>query len=181
MVEFGPAPSDTALETELAEWEQSHDTRQRVKQVMVGIREPTPASTVAERARCSPNTARKHLRELVDERIVLKVDGPQGTRYHRNDEYFAWRRAHQLSVTHTEEDLLSHLEGLGDRDQEFRDRFKAATPTDVDFPPDDISHDDLHGLWEDLTAWANVRRDVALIRDAIRLAHKRGEEPLSAD
>lgn len=73
------------LEEEVAEWKKTHDTRQRIKHILIGIREPVSASQIAEQARCSPKTARKYLEELVDERIALKVDGPRGDRYYRNE------------------------------------------------------------------------------------------------
>ena len=101
MSDFGPEPPDDMLDGEIEKWKQTHDTRQRIKQVMTGVRDPMPVSQIAERVRCSPKSARKYLDELVEERIVLRVDDPQGDRYCRNDEYFTWRRAHQLSVDHS--------------------------------------------------------------------------------
>lgn len=181
MTEIGPAPSTDALEEEMASWEQTHDTRQRIKDVMVGVREPTPVSGIADRARCSTKTARKHLEELVEERIVSKVADPQGARYRRNDEYFAWRRAHRLSVEHAEPELLDQLDALEDEDRSYRERFDAESPTDVEFPPEDAGHEEIHELWEALTAWETLRSDIERRREALRLARKRGSEALSAD
>lgn len=181
MADFGPAPSDEMVEEEVAAWTQTHDTRQRIKHVLTGIRDPVPVSQIADRARCSPKTARKHLEDLVDERIVLKVDDPQGARYQRNDEYFAWRRAHQLSIEYTEAELLEQLGELETQEQTYQAHFDAVSPTHVDFPPADATHAELHELWETVTAWETLRRDIERYREALRLARKRRDEPLVAD
>lgn len=181
MADFDPAPPDDLLEEEVAEWKQRHDTRQRIKQVLIGIREPVPASQIAEQARCSSKTARKHLEDLVDERIVLKVNDPQGDRYCRNDEYFEWRRAHQLSVNHSETELLGKLDDLETQEQTYQSQFDALSPTIVDFPPENATHDEIHEMWEELTAWETLRRDIERYREALRLARKRSNEALLAD
>lgn len=181
MASFGPAPSDENLDDELESWVQTRDTRHRIKQVMAGIREPKPVSHIAERARCSSKTARKHLEELVDERIVSKTDDPQGARYRRNDEYFVWRRAHQLSVEHSEAELLDQLEDLKNREETHRNRFDAELPGNVVFPPEDASHDEIHEMWEALTSWETLRNDIQRYREALRMARNRSDEALSAD
>jgi hypothetical protein len=181
MVDFDPAPSDELLKEEEMAWKQTHDTRQRLKHVLTGIRDPTPVSQIAERAQCSAKTARKHLEELVDERLVLKIDDPQGNRYCRNDEYFAWRRAHQLSVEHTEAALLDQLDELETHEQTYHDQFDATTPTDVEFPPEGATHDEIHEMWEALTTWETLRRDIDRYREALRLARKRSDDALLAD
>jgi DNA-binding transcriptional ArsR family regulator len=181
MASFGPTPTDKILDEELESWAQTHDTRHRIKQVTAGIREPKPASHIAERAQCSPKTARKHLEELVDERIVSKTDDPQGARYRRNEEYFAWRRAHQLSVDHSEAELLDQLGELDNREEAYQNRFNAELPANVEFPPENATHDEIHELWEALTSWETLRNDIQRYREALRLARKRSDEALSAD
>lgn len=181
MADFSPTPSDQALSEELESWERTHDTRQRIKHVMTGIREPTPVSQIADRARCSTKTARKHLEELVEERIISKIDDPQGNRYSRNKEYFEWRRAHRLSVDHSEAELLDHLGDLEEQEQTYRTRFNADTPKSVDFPPEGATHDEIHEMWENLTTWETLRHDITRYREALRLARKRDDETLLAD
>ena len=181
MASFGPTPADDTLNEELESWTQTHDTRHRIKHVMAGLREPKPASYIADRVQCSPKTARKHLEELVDERIASKTEDPQGARYCRNDEYFAWRRAHQLSVDHSEAELLDQLGELEDREGAHQKRFDAELPIYVDFPPEDATHDEIHKIWEALTSWETLRNDIQRYREALRLARKRSDEALSAD
>jgi DNA-binding transcriptional ArsR family regulator len=181
MASFGPTPADETFDEELESWAQTHDTRHRIKHVMAGIREPKPVSHIAERAQCSPKTARKHLEELVDERIASKTDDPQGARYRRNDEYFAWRRAHQLSVEHSEAELLNQLGELESQEETHQNRFDAELPAHVEFPPEDATHDEIHEIWEALTSWETLRNDIQRYREALRLARKRSDEALSAD
>lgn len=175
MSEWGPEPSEDALDAEREEWVESHDTRQRVKDVMIGIREPVPASEVAERAQCSPNAARKHLEEFVDLGVVqARTDG--GTRrYVRNDEYFRWRRANRLACTKSAEWLLDELKELEERDEAFREKFETSTPADVRLP-DDADHADIHDRLEASREWATIREEMNVYRDAIRMARRSGDE-----
>ena len=101
MSSFGPVPSDSAIEDEITDWKQSQGTRQRVKQVVAGVRTPLAASDVAEQAHCTTKSARKYLEELTDERIARKIDDSRGARYQRNEEYHRWRRADALSTEHS--------------------------------------------------------------------------------
>lgn len=181
MENFDPAPPDELLEEEETAWKQSHDTRERIKHVLIGLREPTPVSQIAESAHCAAKTARKHLEAFADERLALKIDDPQGTRYCRNDEYFAWRRAHQLSVEHTETALLDRLGELEARVQAYQNQFDATAPSDVAFPPEDATHEEIHELWEALTTWETVVRDIDRYREALRLSRKRSNDTLFAD
>lgn len=177
MASFDPAPAEDALESEREAWAARHDTRSRVRQVITGTREPVSAAEIADRARCSTNAARKYLDELAEERLVLASTGRRGARYRRNDEYFRWRRAFDLSREHPASALVDRLSDLEGRTSNFRDRFGAASPDEVDFPPEDVPHEDLHDLWEALNEWESVRREVSLHEDALRLSRRRSEEP----
>ncbi|WP_331232252.1 DUF7342 family protein [Natronorarus salvus] len=180
MSSFGPAPSDSTIEDEVADWKQTHGTRQRVKQVLAGVRTPLAASDVAEQAHCTTKSARKYLEELVDERIARKIEDSRGARYLRNEEYHRWRRADALSTEYSESELLTALDRLEQRDADYRDRFEVSTPDAVEFPPDDATHDEIHDLWETLTDWESVREEMHLHREALRIARHRTDTPLSA-
>ena len=168
-------PSEDTLDAEREEWVETHDTRQRVKDVITGVREPIPASEVAERAQCSPNAARKHLEEFVDLGVVQARTDGRTRRYVRNDEYFRWRRANRLACTKSVEWLLDELKELEERNVAFREKFEVSTPADVRLP-DDAGHADIHDRLEASREWATIREEMNVYRDAIRMARRSGDE-----
>ncbi|WP_129114039.1 DUF7342 family protein [Halegenticoccus tardaugens] len=172
MPEFGPAPSDESIERERERWIETRDTRQRVKDVIVGVREPTPIAALAERAACSPNAARKHLSELADLGVARRWTDGDRARYARNDEYFRWRRANELATERTSEELLDRLRTLKSEDEAFQERYGVPTPDAVSFPPD-ADHETVHELWETTGEWASIRRDLGVYRDAISMARRK--------
>jgi len=170
MPEFGPEPSDSSIADEREEWHGSQDTRGRIRSVATGLQEPATAATVADRAGCSTNAARKHLDALVDLGVVRRVEDG-GSRYVRNDAYFRWRRANELVTTNSIDSLLDELAALESREEEFRERFDAATPEDVDIP-DDGSHRDIETRLETLSEWQTIRDAIDRHKEALRIARR---------
>lgn len=169
---FDPAPSEEALEAERERWETDFDTRQRVRHVAMGLREARSIAEIAERAGCSPNTARKHLADLADLGVVREYSAKGAAHYMRNDEYVQWRQANELLVEHTVDQLFDQLRELEERGTEFRDEYGVETPNDVPFP-EDADHETIHDYWETTGEWATVRRRIEIHRDALRMAKRR--------
>lgn len=178
MADFEPDPSEAALTDEREEWINTQDTRERIRAVVTGLQTPATATTIADRAQCSTNAARKHLDAFVDLGIVRQRDDPSGTRYVRNQAYFRWRRANDLATAHTVETLLEKLAELETRAEQFQQRFDAATPADVQLP-DDASHADLEARLETLTEWETIREAIDQHKEALRIA-RREDGPLTA-
>jgi predicted transcriptional regulator len=169
MSEFDPAPSDEALEQQREQWVETRDTRQRIKDIIVGIRNPVPSAQIAEQAQCSKNAARKHLKELAALGVARTETASHRTRYARNDNYFRWHRANELAATNSADELLDRLQTLEATDDEFQETFGVSTPDAVSFP-EDADHKAIHERWETAGEWASIRRDAAIYRDAIRIA-----------
>lgn len=176
MTEFDPTPSDEALERQREQWIENHDTRQRIKEIIVGIHDPTSVAQIAEQAQCSANAARKHLKELADLGIA-RTWTDQRTQYARNDEYFRWRRANELATKHTDTELLDRLQSLEASDSEFQEKFGVTTPDAVPFPED--AHETIHERWEAANEWASIRYDTGIYQDAIRIAQRRQDDRIS--
>lgn len=176
MSEFSPAPSNEALETERRQWRETRDTRERIEEVVVGIHELTSVAEIAESAYCSANAARKHLAHLAGLGVVRRATGEGMTRYARNDEYFRWRRANELTTENDAKDLLAELERLEVSDERFRERYGVPTPGKVEFP-DDADHGEIHDRWTDTGEWETVRREIALHKEAIRMIRRRADPP----
>ena len=177
MSEFDPAPPDDALAQERQIWQETTNTRERLRAVVMGLQEPASTTTVAERAQCSVNAARTHLAEFADIGIVRKHDRSAGVRYVRNESYIHWRRANELATSHTIEELLEELATFEARDEQYREQFDAATPRDVDLP--EATHTELEAQLETLSEWATVREAINRHREAIRIA-RRSDSRLTA-
>lgn len=175
---FGPAPPDDAVARERDVWQETTNTRERVRTVVLGLQEPAAAATVAERAQCSANAARTHLEEFVELGVVKKREHAAGAQYVRNEAYVYWRRANELAASHTIEELLEKCADLEATHEQYQDRFNAATPSDVDLPTD-ATHADIEAQLETLSEWATVREAIDRHKEAIRIA-RRSDRRLTA-
>jgi predicted ArsR family transcriptional regulator len=171
MTEFDSEPTADTLAAEREEWNQTQDTRTRIRTVVTGLQEPAPTATIADRANCSTNAARKHLEEFVDLGIAHRIDDTTGTRYARNEAYFRWRRANELATGHTIDQLLDELEDLEARDEEFERRFDAATPAAVELP-EDATHAELEDRIRTLSEWQTIRESIDRHKEALRIARR---------
>jgi predicted ArsR family transcriptional regulator len=171
MGEFDPKPSDQALTEERQEWTQTQDTRTRIRAVVTGLGKPATAAVVAERASCSTNAARKHLEEFVELGIAREIDEGARTRYVRNEAYFRWRRANDLAVTHSIEQLLDALGDLETRDEEYKSQFDADTPADATLPEEE-THAELEERLRTLSEWRTIRESMDRHKEALRIARR---------
>lgn len=139
------------------------DVEQRIYGVLLGTRQPTAASAIADAADCDPKTARKYLSWFASLGICTAYDGRPRT-YERNDAYFEWRRIDELASTHSLADLQERVATLTEDLEAYRDRYGAATPGDVDV----LAFDDekVETVYEDLGDWATIERERRLTERA---------------
>ena len=175
MPEFGPDPDGTALTEEREAWTESQDARERIRAVITGLQEPATAATVAKRAACSTNAARKHLGEFVALGVVRQLEDTQGARYVRNEAYFRWRRANELAERHTIEELLDTVADLETQAEQFQQQFGAATSADIALP-EEATHAELEKQFEKLSRWETTREAIDRHNEAIRVSRHEGDE-----
>lgn len=170
MDERRPAPRGDEGGDARSAWISDRTTFQRVYDVLVGVREPATAAEFAEWADCSETGARSALDQLVEMGVAERREGrPAG--YRRNDGYFRWKRIEELAGENGPAELRATVRDLMDRDRELQERYGVPEPNAVavdDFDVDD--HEELHDVWEALSEWRTVRRDVRLLRRAIHRA-----------
>lgn len=171
MLPFEPDPPDDVLAAERAVRTESQDARARVRSVAVALRDPVTAATVADRADCAPNTARKHLDDLTELGVVRRRDINCGTRFVRNEAYLRWRRADALASNSILEELLDCLADLEDREESFQQQFDAPTPDAIDISADS-SHADTEAELDALGEWATVREAIVRHGKVIRIARQ---------
>jgi predicted ArsR family transcriptional regulator len=139
--------------------------------VITGLQEPATVSVIADRAACSANAARKHLKNFASLGVVNQVEDSSGTRYVRNEAYIRWHRANKLATTNTAEELLATLAELEDQDEQFQARFDEPTPEMVELSAE-LTHADLEERLEELSEWATVRASIDRHKEAVRIARR---------
>ncbi|MFT4891521.1 MAG: putative transcriptional regulator [Halobacteriales archaeon] len=137
---------------------------ERVYRIALQLHDPARVASVAERADCAPDTARRHLERLAEIGVVERVADDPAT-YRRNESYFEWRKRHRLEGL-SDAELRARLADLAEREREFRDRYDAAGPGDVD-ALDVADYDEIEDVWLDLSEWETVRRRIRRI-EAVR-------------
>ncbi|MFC6719562.1 transcriptional regulator [Natrialbaceae archaeon GCM10025810] len=143
------------------------DTKQRVYGAVLHARKPMTAAEVADRADCSEESARTHLSFYADLGIVIQHEG-RPVRYERNDDYFEWRRVNELAREHTVDELQTRVSELTDRIEEYRGRFNADSPAEVDVLEFDAERVD--DVYAELGDWATVVEERRLHERARRKA-----------
>lgn len=147
----------------------------RVYRVALQLYDSARVATIADRADCSPDTARRHLNRLVNLGVLEQVGDAPAT-YRRNDSYFEWRkrsRLEHLSPSH----LKERLKELIAREQDFQDRYDAAHPGEVDALAH-ADYDQIEEVWMDLSEWETVRHRIRRLED-VRQQRTSDSESLS--
>jgi predicted transcriptional regulator len=143
------------------------DVEQRIFGTLLGTREPTGASEIAERSDCDPKTARKYLNWFTELGVVTRHEGRPVT-YERNDAYFEWRRVNDLASTHSVEELRSRIADLTERIESYRRTYDAEHPAEVDALD---AGEDVDAVYADLNDWTTALQD--------RRLHERARQQLA--
>lgn len=114
-----PSFLETDIERSLANRLDDDTIATRVYDTVANIHEPAPISDICDLAMCSPDEARPVL-NLLDELNIITVttNDSESPQYKRNDSYFRWRRAQELAMEFT-------LDELDEMDARFRHQIDA--------------------------------------------------------
>ncbi len=157
-------PPDSSLADEFADELASQPADERVYRVAIQLHEPTRVATIADRADCATDTARRHLRKLADIGVLEQV-GESPDAFARNESYFEWRKRNRLAELSRAE-LAERVRELSERANEYRERYDAGAPGDVD-ALDHADHADVEAVWRDLDDWRTVRERIERL-EAVR-------------
>ncbi|RQG94669.1 DUF7342 family protein [Natrarchaeobius chitinivorans] len=155
--------------------------RERLLDVVVGLRTSTKVSTIAERADCDTETARDYLEWFDEMGMVHRHDG-RPIRYERNDSYFQWRRIDHIRAEYSEQDIVDALAEAIERVEEYRTQFDAKHPDEVSLV-DATQRLDMstEAAWEALSEWETLERRAALLDAARRDDPVSGSNPRRID
>ena len=155
--------------------------RERLLDIVVGLRTPTKVSTIAERADCDTETARDYLEWFDEMGMVHRHDG-RPVRYERNDAYFEWRRIDQLREEYSKQEIVDALGDTLEQVEDYRAQFDAEHPDEVSLV-DATREQNLstEAAWEALSEWETLERQAALLDEARRNNTVSGSKPGPVD
>lgn len=151
-------------EAAVAEWKANTSTFDRVSQIASVTTEPQTASRIAERARVSPPTARKHLSSLVDVGRVKALDSDSGTTYLRSPQTLAMRRISAIHGQHTKDEIVDTIEDLKEQIADLRAEFGV---DDVDELA--LSLEPGEEGWQHLARWRQIVENLDIAQAALAL------------
>jgi predicted transcriptional regulator len=134
---------------------------ERVYRITLDLTDPNRVSEVADRADCSVNTARRHLKRLAEIGLLTRVTENPAT-YKRNEAYFEWRRLNRLAEL-SEQEYKSRLGDLLAKNEDYKQTFDAESPDDID-PLEYAEYGDPEQVWLDITNWEAVRQEIHDLR-----------------
>jgi predicted ArsR family transcriptional regulator len=155
--------------------------RERLLDVVIGLRTPTKVSTIAERADCDTETARDYLEWFDEMGMVQRHDG-RPVRYERNDAYFQWRRIDRIREEYSEQEIIDALDDTLKQIEDYRAQFDATHPDEVSII-DATQEQNLstEAAWEALSEWETLEQRAALLDEARRNNPIAGSKPGPVD
>ncbi|MEF8826789.1 MAG: transcriptional regulator [Halapricum sp.] len=160
-----------------AEWEDETTPYERVREVISRAYTPATAAAVADTARTSPKTARKHLETLAAEGFVTTDTGEHGgTTYRRSPESLVVEQAADIREHLSKETLLTRISEMRERISDFQAEYGVESPaellverTNQTLSEAATAHDDLDP--ETIREWQTTRRNLAFANAALSIAN----------
>lgn len=160
-----PGPTDF----QMGERNGNRTTFQRIYDILVGTTDPASAQEFASWADCSENGARRALEQLTEMGIADRSN-ERPALYQRNPSYFRWKRVETLARDHSASELRARLEELIEADRNLQEKYGVPDPDAVVVDDSVENHETLHDRWDDLTEWRTTRRDITLLKRAVKRA-----------
>lgn len=174
-------PYDTETQMDINEaaetaWEDSSTPFERVKSIISHTHEYQSAPVIADRARVSTPTARKHLESLARSGYVVAREG-RPSEYTRNPDQRRFERIQQLADRYTQDELTAEIRQLKQRLSDYREKYDTASPSAL---VTQLDADDEEG-WQAVRTWRTSKRDLALAEAALTFMAARSVDGDSAD
>ena len=163
----GGTDSQDVNEIAAEEWVTETTPFERVNQVISQVYEPEAATAIADRARVSPTTARKHLRTLATAGEVTTSQDGQTTYYRRSETAIVTEHAQALLSEQSPEEIASGIAEMKTQIQEWRSEYGVDSPEEFARTLDVGDADTDYGTL--LTEWQTTRRNLALAEAALAI------------
>jgi len=158
------------------EWEAETTPYERVRHVIGHTYTPLSATAVAEEARTTPKTARKHLDALAEEGYVATEPGDNGgTAYRRSPESLVVEQAADILDQVAVEDLRARIAEMRDRLANYRAEYGVSSPEELTIERtnrtlSDGERDEADIDAQTLQDWQTTRRNLAFANAALSIA-----------
>lgn len=159
-------PIDQGAEEMRQRWKDRTSTPARMYLVLLETSEYTRYDDIATVADCAPNTAEKYLDWFVDMGIAQGFGESDSVYYRRNDAYFEWFEAYNISKEMEESAIIERIDELEDMEKEVSHHFDTDNPftlRTLDPTSDTPDSERLAKIGE----WQSLRQNIGLYR----LAH----------
>jgi len=142
-------------------------TRDDFLSVALQLREPMLIAEIAEWAGRGEDSAREYMRWFETIGLVRRAsDDPE--QYETNQSYLYWRRVDRIRSNYRDTEIVERLQGVLDELDEFRERYDAAGPGEVDIVSTARAQDgDVEEVWEDVSRWKTHLARLNLPEDAL--------------
>lgn len=150
-----------------AEWVDDTTPFERVYAIVRRAYEPASAGEIAERARVSPTTARKHLRTLESAGEVTTSQDGQTTQYRRSETAIVTENAQSLLAEQTPDEIAAGIADMKAQIQEWREKYDVDSPEEFARELEIDDADTNHGVL--LREWQTTRRNLALAQAALAI------------
>jgi predicted ArsR family transcriptional regulator len=158
------------------EWEAETTPYERVREVARHVYTPKSAGAIAEDARTSPKTARKHLTALASEGFVATEPGDNGgTKFRRSPESLVVEQTADILDEMTTDELVDHIAAMRQELADLRTEYGAESPEELTV---DLTNETLSGTdapaeidREALQRWQTTRRNLAFANAALSVAN----------
>ena len=137
----------------------------RVKEVLLSTTSYQYAGEIADRARVSEPSARKHLNALEDAGIASTEDTGRGTRYKRSRETVAMSRIQHLHREVPKAELIEGIRDLKAQISSYQREYGATSPDDLAL---ELEADDGDG-WTAVSRWRAKEENLQLAQAALSL------------
>jgi hypothetical protein len=150
-------------------WKEHASAFDRVKSVTMTLSEPRSAPWIAEQAAVSPNTARDHLRRLVDLSVVTETDDDGTSHYYPDPLYTRLRDIRALLEETTKQELSEQAAELKTDITAWKTEYDVDTPDTLRerSAEDNVSAEQAYELTRAASDWELARYHLSLIQDAI--------------
>lgn len=165
MADHPPDWEGDVNEAVLEEWLESTSKFERVREIVRSTTTPQYAKAIAERARVSEPTARKHLETLAEAGFAETVATGRGTQYKRSRQTIAMQRISHIHRELTREELAAGIKDLRARIQEYQAEHEAVDPDDLAYQ----LKDDAREGWDTVAAWRAAETDLEIAKAALAL------------
>lgn len=171
--------TDDVNERVVAEWTDETTPFERIYEIVSRTYDPASADEIAERARVSATTARKHLRALADSGAVTTTADGRTTRYRRSQTAIVTERAESILSELTTEEIATGIADMKQTISEWREEYGVESPEELAREIDVTDADSETGSV--LTEWQTTRRNLALAEAALAIGEASQRADLGGD